>query len=137
MKLFIIGSMQFSEKMLELRSELESFGHEVTLSAFVESFVGKSDQEKEVIKLEQKNAQDAMRVDCKRIEGRDGVLVLNFDKNGIDNYIGGNALIEMGYAHILGQKIFLYNSIPNIPFYETEIIAMQPVILNGDLSLIR
>jgi hypothetical protein len=59
------------------------------------------------------------------------------DKHGIENYIGGNVLIEMGYAHILNKKIFLYNPIPNIEFYKTEIIAMQPVILNGDINKVK
>lgn len=137
MKIFIIGSMQFSEKMLEIKKRLELSGHEVKASAFLESFLGKNDEEKEIIKLRQKNKEDAMVVDCRQILGGEAVLVANFDKNGIKNYIGGNALIELGFAYILRQKIFLYNSIPDIPFYKTEIEAMRPVILNGDLSNLK
>jgi hypothetical protein len=58
------------------------------------------------------------------------------DKNGIKNYIGGNTFLEMGFAHVLNQKIFLLNPIPEIPFYKTEIEAMRPVVLNGDLAKI-
>lgn len=32
--------------------------------------------------------------------GSDAILVLNYDKKGIKNYIGGNTLMEMGFAHV-------------------------------------
>ena len=41
------------------------------------------------------------------MQGADAVLVLNYDKKGIKNYIGGNTLMEIGFAHVLNQKIFL------------------------------
>jgi len=63
--------------------------------------------------------------------------VLNYDRKGINNYIGGNTLIEIGYAHILHKKIFLLNPIPEIEFYKSEIEAVRPVILNGDISKIK
>ncbi len=137
MKIFILGSMQFSEKMLEAREILRKAGHDAVTSHFVDAFIGKTDEEKEVIKLEQKNSEDAMRVDCQQIVDKDAVLVVNLEKHGIKDYIGGNVLIEMGYAHILGKQIFLYNPIPNIQFYKTEIEAMKPIIVNGNLSLIK
>ncbi len=37
---------------------------------------------------------------------------MNFDKYGVKNYISGNTLMEMGVAHVLNQKIYLYNSTP-------------------------
>jgi len=63
--------------------------------------------------------------------------VFFFDKNGIKNYIGGNTLMEIGFAHVLNQKIFLWNPIPDIPYYKTEIEAVRPTIINGDLTLIK
>ena len=44
--------------------------------------------------------------------------------------------MEIGFAHVLNQKIFLLNPIPDIVYYKTEIEAVRPVILNGDISLI-
>jgi len=61
---------------------------------------------------------------------------VNYDKRGIKNYIGGNSFLEMGFAHILQKKIFLLNGIPEI-IYSDEIKAMQPTVLNGDLSKIK
>jgi len=70
------------------------------------------------------------------MQDADALLVANFDKHGIKNYIGGNAFLEMGFAHVLNQKIYLLNPIPRMPYYETEIVAMRPMVINGDLSKI-
>jgi len=137
MKIGIIGSMQFTEKMLEARDELIKFGHNAFVTELHKALVGKTDEEKEKIKLHQKYNMDAIREFWREMQGADAVLVLNYDKNGIKNYIGGNTLMEIGFAHVLNQKIFLLNPIPEIPYYKTEIEAVRPVIINGDLSLIK
>jgi hypothetical protein len=137
MKIGIIGSMQFTEKMLEARDELIELGHEAFVTDLHKALVGKTDEEKEKIKLHQKYNMDAIREFWRAMQGADAVLVLNYDKNGIKNYIGGNTLMEIGFAHVLNQKIFLLNPIPEIPYYKTEIEAIRPVIINGDLSLIK
>jgi hypothetical protein len=137
MKIGIVGSMQFTEKMLETRDALNKIGHEAFVTDLHKSLVGKSDEEKEKIKLHQKYNMDAIRHFWKAMQGADAVLVLNYDKNGIENYIGGNTLMEIGFAHVLNQKIFLLNPIPEIPYYKTEIEAVKPIIINGDLLLIK
>lgn len=136
MKIFVLGSMQFSEQMVEARDKLRQRGHQAVTSVFVDAFVGKTDEEKEVIKIDQKNNQDAMKVDCAQVVDQDAILVMNLDKHEIPNYIGGNVLIEMGYAHILNKQIYLYNPIPDIAYYKTEIEAMKPIIINGNLNQI-
>jgi len=136
MRIGIIGSMQFTEKMLEVRDELIKSGHDAFVTKLHEAFIGKSDDEKEIIKIHQKNNMDAIREFWNAMQGADAVLVLNLDKHGIKNYIGGNTLMEIGFAHVLNQKIFLYNPIPDISFYKTEIEAVKPVIINGDLDKI-
>jgi predicted RNA-binding protein with PUA domain len=136
MKIGVAGSMQFTERMMDLCSQLESLGHEAFMSKFAPHFVGKSDEEKEKIKLEQKYQHDAIREFWKPMQKADALLVANFDKHGIKNYIGGNAFLEMGFAHVLHQKIYLLNPIPHMPHYESEIIAMRPIVIKGDLSKI-
>ena len=100
-------------------------------------FMGKTDEEKEAIKLDQKYNLDVIREFWKLMQEGDAILVMNFDKHGIKNYIGGNTLMEIGFAHALNQKIFLFNPIPDIPYYKSEIEAVKPVVINGDLSLIK
>lgn len=68
------------------------------------------------------------------MQGADAILVVNINKNGIKNYIGGNTFLEIGFAHVLDQKIFLLNPIPEIQFYKSEIEAMKPTVLYGDLT---
>jgi len=68
----------------------------------------------------------------------DAILVINKDKTGIKNYIGGNSFLEMGFAHVLGKPIYVLNPLPEeLKVFYQELVAMQPVVLNGDLSLIR
>ena len=121
MRIGIIGSMQFTEQMLEVLEKLNALGHDAFVTDLHKAFIGKTDEEKEVIKIHQKNNMDAIREFWNAMQGADAVLVLNLDKHGIANYIGGNTLMEMGFAHVLHQKIFLYHPIPEIPYYKTEI----------------
>ena len=137
MKIGIIGSMQFTEKMVKVRDELIRYGHKAFLTDLHQALLGKTDKEKEKIKIYQKNHKDAIREFWRMMQGADAVLVLNYDKNGIKNYIGGNTLMEIGFAHVLNQKVFLLNPIPNISYYKTEIEAIKPIIINGDLSKIK
>ena len=129
--------MQFAEKMIESRDELSRRGHEAFITKFAAGMAGKDDEEKESMKIHQKNNLDAIREFWHLMQGADAVLVLNYDKHGIKNYIGGNTLMEIGFAHVLNQKIFLLNPIPDMPHYKSEIEAVKPTVINGDLTLIR
>jgi len=137
MNIGIIGSMQHSEAMVKVADELRALGHEPSLSPFVESMLGKTAEEQERLKIQQKNDQDAMRKDIDRLATADVILMLNLEKNGQPNYIGGNAFLEMGMAYLQGKPIFLYNPIPDNPYYRTEIEAFKPTVINGNLSLIK
>ncbi len=44
--------------------------------------------------------------------------------------------MELGFAYVNDKKIFLLNPIPDLP-YKEEIEAVQPIVLNGDLSKIK
>jgi hypothetical protein len=136
MKIGVIGSMQYTEQMIEARDKLISMGHDAFVTSLATPFIGKSDEEKEEIKIRQKNNMDAIREFWRMMQGADAMLVINLDKHGIKNYIGGNTLMEIGFAHVLDQKIFLLNPIPEIPYYKSEIEAVKPIIINGDYSLI-
>ncbi|MGM5488849.1 MAG: hypothetical protein ACQESG_07925 [Nanobdellota archaeon] len=136
MRIGIIGSMQFTDKMLEVRETLREARHDAFVTDLHAAMVGKSDEEIEEIKIHQKNNMDAIREFWDAMQGADAVLVLNYDKHGIKNYIGGNTLMEIGFAHVLHQQIYLLNPIPDMPYCKTEIEAVRPVILYGDLELI-
>lgn len=136
MKIGVVGSMQYTEKMIELRDRLIALGHDAFVTNLAAPFIGKTDEEKEEIKLHQKNDMDAIREFWNLMQDADAILVANFDKHGIKNYIGGNTFLEMGFAHVLNQDIFMLNPIPEMPYYKTEIVAMKPVVIDGDLERI-
>ena len=128
--------MQFTDKMIKVRDKLQELGHDAFITDLHKSMIGKTDDEIEKIKLHQKYNMDAIREFWRMMQGADAVLVLNLDKNGIKNYVGGNTLMEIGFAHVLNQKVFMLNPIPEMPYCKTEIEAVKPIILNGDFSKI-
>ncbi|MDD5026008.1 MAG: hypothetical protein PHH13_01380 [Candidatus Peribacteraceae bacterium] len=137
MKIGIVGSMHFTEQMMDAKEKLLAMGHDAFVTSLAPPFVGLSDDEKEKRKIEDQMERDAIREFWRLMQGADAILVMNFDRRGIKNYIGGNTLLEMGFAHILDQQIYLLNPIPDIPYYRQEIVAMRPIVLNGDLTRIR
>ena len=64
------------------------------------------------------------------------ILVVNKVKNGINGYVGANAMMEMGIAFNAGIKIYLLHPFSKThPFFD-ELSAMEPIILNGKLDKI-
>jgi len=141
MKITICGSSAFKEKKVEIKKELEKIGHEVMLHPHYEAFARGEKQElwsqiqREHHKAKIENNYIKWYYDA--ISKSDAILVLNLDKKGVKNYIGGNVLIEMGFAHVLNKKIFLYNPLPEDSPYIDEIKAMYNKIINGNLNKIE
>ncbi|MFH0905108.1 MAG: hypothetical protein V1826_00070 [bacterium] len=129
--------MQFAKEMLAAASQLERAGHVCFMPLQVKEYAGGEIMYLHGENADQKIEHDVIHNHSRLIDKSDAVLVLNYTKKHIDNYIGGNAFLEMGYAHVLNKKIFLLNPIPDIEFYKPEMVAMRPIILNGDLSLIK
>jgi len=126
MKIAIVGSSHFCTEMVEYRDKLKALGHECELH---EHYVARASGQ-------MRELWDYIRYHYNEILNSDAVLVLNFDKNGIKNYIGGNTLIEMGQAYVNNKKIFLLNPIPDMQ-YKEEIEALQPVVISSNLDLIK
>ena len=84
---------------------------------------------------ERKIANNFIRKHYKLITNSDAILVLNYDKKGVKNYVGGNSLMEMGFAHVHNKKVFLLNPAPELS-YTDEINAMTDMVVNGDLHKI-
>ncbi|OFZ47433.1 MAG: hypothetical protein A3D92_16850 [Bacteroidetes bacterium RIFCSPHIGHO2_02_FULL_44_7] len=80
--------------------------------------------------------REVMREHFDNVMWADVIVVLNYDKDGIANYIGANTLLEMGLAFHHRKKIYLLNPIPEMS-YKEEVLAMHPTVLRGDLLLIQ
>lgn len=135
MTITICGSLLFSQEMLEVQAQLEERGHTAYTAHTATLIAGKNTEEAEKIRQERRQGRDAIREHYELIERSEAILILNYEKHGVANYIGGNTLMEIGFAHILRKQIFLLNPIPEMS-YRPEIESMSPIILNGDLSQI-
>lgn len=123
--------------MREVAGELEKLGFTVQVPKSIrlmetEGYVQPDDFKE---KIEAKIRHDFIRDHFRKIEKSDAILIVNYDKNGVRNYIGGNTLMEMGLAYWLGKQIYLLNPIPDIS-YKDEITAMQPTIIDGNLKIL-
>ena len=143
MKITICNSAKFFSEALDAKGRLEGLGHTAFTHPMRVVFRGKevpveeyydarkAEWDEEIERLKEKLMKDHFD----KINGSDAVLVLNLDKDGVKNYIGGNSLIEIGLAFALRKKIFLLNDVPDLPYAE-EIRGMRPVVLGGDLGRI-
>ena len=147
MKITICGSIAFYDEMNKICKELEAIGHQVSLPPFeIENENGEMISVKEYYKIRKTEVNDsswvwdkkgeAMKLHNNKVVEGEAILVLNYDKNNISNYIGANTLLELGLAFYLNKKLFILNPIPDIS-YKEEILGMKPVVINGDLKMIR
>lgn len=81
--------------------------------------------------------EGAIRDHYEKIDWADAILVINHEKRGVKGYVGGNTLIEIGVAFYSKKPIYILNTISSELSYKQEILGMKPVILEGDLDLIR
>ena len=143
MKITICSSLDFTKEIGEVAEQLKALGHEVFLPHTAEQILSGvldlSDikKEKELgIASDRSIRNNAIINHYKKIKKSNAILALNYKKKGIKNYIGGSVFLEMGFAYVLGKKIFLWKDIPYMS-YTDEIKAMKPVVLNGDLNNIK
>lgn len=142
MKIAICGSMNFSQEMKNARDKLKEMGHQVFVPEGFDLYIKDTIEKRKNWRPEVEGAQrkidhDLIRNHYKKISNSDAILVINKDKKGIANYIGGNSFLEMGFAHVLDKKIFVLNPLPETQetIYQ-ELVAMQPIVLRGDLAKI-
>lgn len=145
MKITVIGSIKFADKLIEIYYKLKELGHEPIVHERLFGFADKTSEE--AISLENnlvehseiKRKYNFIKAWHDLIIKGEAVLVCNFSKGEIENYIGGNTLMEMGFAYTSDKKIFLLNPIPENISYSEEIKTMVELenVLNGDLTKIK
>ncbi|OGZ69509.1 MAG: hypothetical protein A3D44_03780 [Candidatus Staskawiczbacteria bacterium RIFCSPHIGHO2_02_FULL_42_22] len=128
--------MAFAKEMLDTKNQLEKLGHICFIPESTDNYAeGKMEKVSGSESAERKIANNFIRKHYELITNSDAILVLNYDKKGVKNYIGGNSLMEMGFAHVHNKKVFLLNPVPYLS-YSDEISAMTNMVLNGDLNKI-
>ncbi len=138
----LCSSASFYKELLKVRDELVRMDWRVELPEVAEKMLQSGDFRVETYKTWFKNPAD-YTVKAKyvlshfeKIKRTDAILVVNQPKNDIAGYIGGNVLMEMAVAFEHKKKIFILNPADKrLPLLE-EVLALQPVFLNGDLAKI-
>lgn len=132
----ICGSMSFARQMLEAQKVLQNLGHEANVPSDTYECLENPGLNMD---FEYCVRTEIDKKDFQQVADSEAILVLNYPKNGIDGYIGGATLMEIGLARHMGKKIFLLNDIPdeNDLRYAFEIRIALPIILNGDISNIE
>lgn len=153
MKITICGSIGFYKEMELARDELIKHGHEVKIPELAMEVPKEFGGGKKVYFgqfIEQNGGIDAFPVEheiwnlkesaindhYEKIDWCDAILVVNCEKRGIQGYVGGNTLIEIGVAFYLKKKIYIQNPVSSELSYKQEIMGMKPEMLDGDLSKI-
>ena len=152
MKITICGSIAFYKEMEEVKEALEQKGHEVLiplLSAETAEFGG--DKKIHFGKYIEDNGgidafapndkiwgmkEGAIWDHFKKIDWCDAVLITNYEKRGVEGYIGGNTLIEIGIAFYTHKPIYILNPVSSELSYKVEILGMKPIMLDGNLDAI-
>jgi len=139
MRIALIGSNAFTKEMREYSERLKKMGHETEIPYSAEHFIERKywdDLKKEDLEkfIEMKGGINKKYFAL--IKNSDAVLVMNFDKGGRKNYIGGNTLMEMAVAFEHGKKIFVLRELPEDSMFHDELVAMSPIVIHDDLKKI-
>ncbi len=138
----ICSSANFYKQAVEIQKDLQNRGYKVIIPRTAERMKASGDFDVEHYKTWFANPGDydkkaeLMRGHFKEIEKAESILVLNYEKNGKSNYIGGNVLMEMSLSFWLNKPIYILNEIPEDSSFEEEIRGFQPIVLHGDLGKI-
>jgi hypothetical protein len=133
MKIFIICSKKFYEKILPIQARLEKMGHIITLPNCYDDPLTEEKYKKRGRSAHSDWKASMIKHSQKVITDNDAVLVLNFEKDGVNNYIGGATFLEMYDAFRAGKRIYLYNDIPD-SILTDEVAGFNPVVLRANLS---
>lgn len=139
MKVLVVCSTSFYDKVENVKNGLEKNGHIVYLPNCYDDPVTNEDN-KLMSDEEYLDFFRSMYYESRdKISEVDAILVLNYTKvkNGVslDNYIGASTFLEMYEAFMNGKKIFMMNDYPDNMLYD-EIKGFGPIIINGNVDLI-
>ncbi|NCN52738.1 hypothetical protein GW943_02935 [Candidatus Parcubacteria bacterium] len=154
MKLTLCGSIAFYPEFEHARDELVKLGHEVQIPELTKEAPEEFGGGKKVYlaKYIEENGgidmfpadhhmwgvkTEAIRDHFDKIDWCEGIVVINPEKRGVQGYVGGNTLIEIGVAFYLKKKIYILNDVSSELSYKQEVRAMQPVMLEGDISKVK
>lgn len=136
MKICVCCSLSFTDEVKKITDELEKLGHEVLLpNGVILDAIHQPDFDP--VKAKRNNGYDAVRDHFNKVKESDAVLICNLTKNGVENYIGANTFLEMGFAYYHEKPIYTLNPLPDYKYINDEIQSFDTIALDGDLSKIK
>lgn len=135
MKIFICSSKHFYSAIPPIKEALEKKGYTITLPNSYDHPQKENEMKSVGMEDHQKWKSEMLLLQGKKVSENDAILVLNMEKNGQQNYIGGATFLEIFKAFELGKKIYLYNPIPE-NILKDELLGMNPTIVDGNLDLV-
>lgn len=136
----VCSSASFYRQAITIRAQLEEQGLKAILPITAEHMQRSGDFDVSHYKTWFGDTHDypkktaLMRGHFAKVEKGDAVLVLNYEKHGVTNYIGGNVLMEMAIAFYLKKPIFILNDLPSESAFLEELLGLAPIVLHGNLS---
>jgi hypothetical protein len=136
----ICSSSSFYRQAGELKDILTVQGFEVIIPKMAEEMKAKNNFERIDYQpwLKDPSAYHVkaglIRDHFNEVAKADAILVLNYEKHGVANYIGGNVLMEMGIAFHLKMPIFILNEAPTDVSYAEEVLGLEPIMLKGKIE---
>lgn len=121
-KIVLCGSKKFIPKFFELKAILEEMNYDVIVPR--EFIVDMQKKEASLLHFSEIEKDDV-----------DALLIVNENKDGLENYIGANGFAELAFGFYKGRKIFLLNDIYQ-PF-EEELVSWEVIPLKGNLEKIN
>lgn len=137
-KIVICTSMSVARQILQAREFLEKKGYVCVIPEGTQEYAsGKIAKTGGSEGAKRKIQGDLIRGYFKEISRSQAILVLNYRTHGIEGYVGGNVLMEVGFAHILRKKIYFMFDLPVTAWNRQELEAVEPTILRGNLDLLE
>lgn len=144
MKIVLCGSLNFAKEMKEIEKKLVAKGHKVEIPASIKDLSLNNSEDADELKNNRerymKLKPEYTKKHFDKIANSDAILVVNLEKHGIKNYIGGATFAEIMVAFHYNKKIFFLNSIPRnekLSIILDELESVKPIVLNGNLDLLR
>ena len=142
-KITICCSASFYKQALDIERKLQERGFKVKIPHTAYIMEESGDFNVETYKTWYQNASDwdkkteLMKTHFQKVLDSDAILVLNYEKNGIEGYIGGNGLMEMALAFHYEKPIYVLNPVSEALSVYEEVMGMQPTFLDGDIGKIQ
>lgn len=139
----ICSSASFYKEVIAVEKELKNLGFKVKIPSTANRMKQSGNFNVDHYKTWYKNSSDfhiktkLMTEHFKKVIESDGVLIINKTKKGISGYIGGNGLMEMLVAFLHKKPIYILNPVSKKSSLFEEIMGLNPIFIQGDLTKIK